>query len=274
MTETMSTHGLVAELATMLEQMGNELDGLLAPLADWQWSTDTPAEGWTIAHQVAHLAWTDRQSLAALEDPEAFDRVLDAAAEDPHGVVEAGAREGLDEAGSALSARWRAGRQRLAAAIVAADPGVPVRWFGPPMKPASMVTARIMETFAHGLDIADALAVPPVGLVGLRQVCHLGVRTRDYSFARRDIEAPADEFRVDLRGPRGESWAWGPVDAEQTVRGPALDFAMLVTRRRHHADLDLVVEGRDARRWLDIAQAFAGPAGSGRLTAASVDGSE
>lgn len=102
MTETMSTHGLVAELATTLEQMGNELDELLAPLADWQWSTDTPAEGWTIAHQIAHLAWTDRQSLAALDDPEAFDRVLDAAAEDP--------------------------ARRLADAIVAADPGVPVRW--------------------------------------------------------------------------------------------------------------------------------------------------
>jgi hypothetical protein len=45
---------------------------------------------------------------------------------------------------------------------------------------------------------------------------------------------------------------------------PAYDFCLLVTQRRHRDDPDLVATGPDADRWLDIAQAFAGPPGNGR----------
>jgi uncharacterized protein (TIGR03084 family) len=266
MTETKRVESVVGELVVILAQLGRELDDLLTPLPEADWLMPTPAEGWTIAHQIGHLAWTDRQSVAALRDPAAFEQAVEAANSDPHGFVEAGAREGVADAGGRLLSRWQDGRQLLTAALEEADPGAPVPWFGPPMKPASMATARIMETFAHGLDITDALGQPPGGLVGLKQVCHLGVRTCKYAFLRRDLEAPGQEFRVELRGPDGEDWAWGPASAEQSVRGSALDFAMLVTRRRHRVDLDLNAEGPDADRWLDIAQAFAGPAGSGRST--------
>lgn len=57
---------------------------------------------------------------------------------------------------------------------------------------------------------------------------------------------------------------YGPEDAAQRVTGPALDFCLLVTQRAHRADLAVRAEGADADRWLDIAQAFAGPAGPGR----------
>lgn len=132
------------------------------------------------------------------------------------------------------------------------------------MKPASMATARIMETFAHGLDITDTRGLPVGGLGCVRHVCHLGIRTRNFAFTTNGIEAPATEFRVELRGPDGQKWSWGPDDAEQSVSGSALDFSMLVTQRRHRSDLDLAFQGPDADRWLDIAQAFAGPSGSGR----------
>ena len=59
-------------------------------------------------------------------------------------------------------------------------------------------------------------------------------------------------------------WAWGPEDAEQRVTGPAYDFCLLVTQRRHRDDLALEATGTDADKWLDIAQAFAGPSGGGR----------
>jgi uncharacterized protein (TIGR03084 family) len=59
-------------------------------------------------------------------------------------------------------------------------------------------------------------------------------------------------------------WTWGPDDALQRVTGPAVDFCLLVTQRRHRDDLALVAEGVDADAWLDIAQAFAGPPGEGR----------
>jgi uncharacterized protein (TIGR03084 family) len=132
------------------------------------------------------------------------------------------------------------------------------------MSPTSMATARFMETWAHGLDVADALGVPAAPTDRVRHVAHLGVRTRDFAFVNRGLEPPTTEFRVELVAPSGERWEWGPAEAAQSVRGSAYDFCLLVTQRRHRADLDLAAVGEDADRWLDIAQAFAGPAGAGR----------
>lgn len=77
------------------------------------------------------------------------------------------------------------------------------------------------------------------------------------------MAAPDEEFRVELTGPSG-LWTYGPPDAAQRVTGPALDFCLLVTQRIHRSDTAVRAEGPDADRWLDIAQAFAGPAGPGR----------
>ena len=98
----------------------------------------------------------------------------------------------------------------------------------------------------------------------VRHVVHLGVRTRDFAFATHQLAPPPDEFRVELRAPSGDEWSWGPDDAAQSVTGSAWDFALLVTHRRNREDLDLVTMGPDADRWLDVAQAFAGPPGEGR----------
>jgi uncharacterized protein (TIGR03084 family) len=137
-------------------------------------------------------------------------------------------------------------------------------WFGPPMSAASMATARLMETWAHGLDVADALGVSRPATARLRSIAHIGVRTRDYAFAVNGLAAPADPFLVELRAPDGTTWSWGPADAAQRVRGSAEDFCMLVTQRRPRAELDVAADGADALTWLTIAQAFAGPPGAGR----------
>jgi uncharacterized protein (TIGR03084 family) len=127
-----------------------------------------------------------------------------------------------------------------------------------------MATARLMETWAHGVDVTDALRLPPSASPRLRHVVHLGVRTRDFAFGRHGLPAPVDPFRVELTAPDGETWAWGPEDAGQRVTGPALDFCLRVTQRRHRDDLRLRATGPDADRWLDVAQAFAGDPGAGR----------
>jgi uncharacterized protein (TIGR03084 family) len=121
-----------------------------------------------------------------------------------------------------------------------------------------------MESWAHGLDIADALGVERVPTARLRHVAHLGVRTRGFAYLVRELDPPEAPIRVELTGPGGEQWTWGPGDAEQRVVGPALDFCLLVTQRRHIDDLALVAVGADAEHWLTIAQAFAGPPGAGR----------
>ena len=131
------------------------------------------------------------------------------------------------------------------------------------MSAASSLTARIMETWAHTQDIADALGVTREPTDRLRHVAHIGVGARAFSYAVHG-ETPAAEIRIELTGPDGTPWTWGPADAEDRVTGPALDFCLLVTQRRHRDDLALVIEGPAAAEWMSIAQAFAGAAGTGR----------
>ena len=247
-----------------LRAEGDDLDRLVADLDGAGWATPTPAAGWTVAHQVSHLAWTDRLAGMAARDPAEFERELRAAAADPQGYVEAGAAEGAAQPADQLLDRWRRGRAELLGLLAATPADTRLPWFGPPMKVPSMATARIMELFAHGQDIADALGVRRPPTARLRHVAHLGVRTRDFGFLVHGRTPPAEEFRVELTGPDGTTWAWGPPDAAQRVTGPALDFCLLVTQRRHRADLDVRADGSDADRWLDLAQCFAGLPGTGR----------
>ncbi|MEU0411050.1 TIGR03084 family metal-binding protein [Streptomyces griseorubiginosus] len=241
-----------------------ELDRLVAELTAEQWTLPTPAPGWTVAHQIAHLAWTDHSSLLAVTDPKAFSREVEKALAAPGDFVDNGAEEGAGKPPARLLAYWRAGREDLAEALRDAPEGARFPWYGPPMSTASMATARLMETWAHGLDVADALGVTREPTDRIRHIVRLGVRTRDFSFGVHGLTPPFEEFRVELISPSGELWVHGPDDATDRVTGPALDFCLLVTQRAHRADLDLTAVGEDADRWLDIAQAFAGPPGKGR----------
>ncbi|MET8567892.1 TIGR03084 family metal-binding protein [Streptomyces sp. NPDC004783] len=247
-----------------LREESEQLDALVAGLSPEQWALATPAPRWTIAHQIAHLTWTDRSALVAVTDEDAFRALVEKAVAAPGTFVDEGAEEGARLAPAELLAAWREGRAALAKALRESAPGARFPWYGPPMAAASMATARLMETWAHGLDVADALGVvrPPTGR--LRHVARLGVRARDFAYAAHGLTPPAEPFRVDLTGPDGDPWTYGPEDARQRVTGPALDFCLLVTQRAHRADLALTAEGPDADRWLDIAQAFAGPPGAGR----------
>ncbi|QEV18692.1 TIGR03084 family metal-binding protein [Streptomyces alboniger] len=248
-----------------LRSESEELDRLVAELAQERWALATPAPGWTVAHQIAHLAWTDRAALLAATDPGAFAAEGEKAAAAPGSFVDEGAEEGAALPPDELLAGWRSGRDRLWRALSEAPAGARLPWYGPPMAVPSMATARLMETWAHGQDVADALGVPRTPTDRLRHVARIGVRTRDFAFAVRGLGAPGEEFRVELTSPvTGEVWAYGPQDARQRVTGPALDFCLLVTQRAHRTDLALRAEGPDADRWLSLAQAFAGPPGAGR----------
>jgi uncharacterized protein (TIGR03084 family) len=242
----------------------DELDALVASLPENRWRELTPARGWTIAHQIGHLLWTDRLALTSVTDEPTFGELLTIAAANPSGFVDAAAEEQAGRSAAELLDDWRATRRRLHAALLAVPSDRKLVWFGPPMSPASMATARLMETWAHGLDVADSLGVRRQATARLRSIAHLGVRTRDFAFALHEQVAPSEPFRIELRAPDGSMWEWGPRDAAQRVTGSALDFCYLVTQRRALSSLDVVAEGDDAKRWLAIAQAFAGPPGTGR----------
>lgn len=247
-----------------LRAESDALDALVADLPDEGWQTATPAPGWTVAHQIAHLWWTDRVSLKSVTDEASFTVVLGEAAKDPLGFVDAGALELARTPPAELLSSWRADRAALHAALLEVADGRKLPWFGPPMSAPSMATARLMETWAHGLDVADALGVRRPATARLRSVAHIGVRTRDFAFTVHGLTPPAEMFHVELSGPDGAVWSWGPEDAAQSVTGSAEDFCMLVTQRRAPRELDVVAVGADAQKWLTIAQAFAGPPGPGR----------
>jgi uncharacterized protein (TIGR03084 family) len=257
----------VTDIAALLADLvaeGDELDARVSTLDESGWRTPTPADGWTIAHQIAHLTWTDRATILAATDVEAFSAELRAAMTTGENPVDAAAAQGAAQPPNDLLATWRRGRNDVVAALGAVPPGQKLPWFGPPMAPASMATARLMETFGHGQDALDALGIRRVPTVRLRHVAHIGVRTVGFAFAVHDKPAPAEPFRFELTGPDGDLWTWGPDDAVNRIIAPALDFCLLVTQRRHRDDLRLTVTGDQASEWVPIAQAFAGPPGAGR----------
>lgn len=257
----------MADLAALLDDYAAEcadLENLVAPLTPEQWQTPTPAPRWDIATQIAHLTWTDEVSVIAATDAEAFAAFVAEAAPRVLTVVDEGAEEIAETPPADLLVRWRTGRERLIAALAAVPAGTKLPWFGPPMSAASMISARIMETWAHGQDVADALGVTRVPTARLRTVAHISVRTRNFAYMVNGESGPSEEFRVELTAPDGTLWTWGPEDAPQRVTGPAVDFCLITTQRRHRADTALLTEGPDADHWLGIAQAFAGPPGAGR----------
>lgn len=257
-----------APLVGELRAESDDLDALVADLTPGQWARETPAPGWTITHQIAHLLWTDRVALTAVTDEPGFAEILAAAGENPTGFVDAAAEELALTPPGELLADWRVTRGSLHDHLLTVEEGRKLPWFGPPMSAASMATARLMETWAHGLDVADALGVRRVPTARLRAIAHIGVRTRDFAYAVHGRTPPPEPFHVKLSAPAGVSgeqeWAWGPEDAPQRVTGSAEDFCMLVTQRRARSELNLVAVGPDAEQWLGIAQAFAGPPGPGR----------
>ena len=258
---------IVGDLVADLAAAGDELDALVSSLDDAAWHTDTPAPGWTVAHQIAHLYWTDKVALLAATDPEAFAEVIAEAMRNIDGFTDVTAEEGAARPRAELLDDWRAARAALGQALVDVPDGAKIPWFGPPMSAASMATARMMETWAHGLDIADALGVELEPAGSIRHVAHIGVRTRDFAYSVNGMTPPQRPFRIELVAPSGELWTWGPDDPDAvdgTVRGPAVDFCQLVTQRRALEDLDLQLDGERAREWAAIAQCFAGPPGAGR----------
>ena len=256
-----------SDIAGDLRAEQEALDDVVAPLTAEQWSTPTPSPGWTVADQIAHLTYFDGTATTAVTDP---DRFAAGTAELLETIT--GGTVDMDEATLSWSRglqpeelldRWRAGRARLldAAATLADDARVP--WYGPSMGAKAFLTARLMETWAHGQDVVDAVgASRPTG-DRLRHIARLGVMTRAWSYRNRGLDVPDERVRVELTAPTGGTWTFEEDATGGTVHGPAEDFCLVVTQRRHVDDTALVTDGEAARDWMEKAQAFAGAATEG-----------
>ncbi len=256
-------HDVLADLTAEQE----DLDRLVAGLSDSEWDLPTPAEGWSIRDQISHLAFFDEQAALAARDPDAFaDQINAALGED--GFVAGDLMAGHLARGRGLVPKqllewWRTARSDFVEVMSGVDAEARLPWYGPPMRAASSVVARLMETWAHGEDVAGALSVDRLPTDRLFHVAELGVKTFRFTFANRGLEVPEERVRVALRGPTGTVRVWND-GSDNSITGPLEEFCLVVAQRLHPSDTHLVVEGDVARRWLEIAQVFAGPPGPGR----------
>jgi uncharacterized protein (TIGR03084 family) len=247
----------------LLEDLADEqeaLDAVVAGLDDAAWETPTPSPGWRVRDQIGHLAHYDEQGRRAAADPDGFAADLAEALTDMAAFAAAAEALGRELTGAALLSAWRQRRTALLDALAAVPDGARLPWYGPPMSVRSFATARLMETWAHGQDVVDALgaAVRRQPTDRLRHVCHIGFGTFGWSWRVRGEEPPDADVRVELVLPSGTPWEAGPEGAANVVRGTAEDFCLVVTQRRHVSRTALSVQGDVAEAWMARAQCFAG----------------
>jgi len=252
-------------MATLLEEVVHDLaeehralERVLERMDIGQFEVATHAPGWAARDQVAHLAHFDEAATLAIGDPEGFKEYF-RKPENAEGAYLARARE---MPAADLIERWRRNAALLVDAAGSLDPAARIPWAGPAMSGVSHITARLMETWSHGLDVVDVVGVPRPDTDRLKHVAFLGFRTRTYSYSNRGMQLPDEGVRVVLTAPSGATWEFGV--GRDEVRGSAVEFCHVVTRRRHVLDTDLEVRGPLAEEWMGIAQAFAGPPGQGR----------
>ena len=238
-----------------------DLDAIVASLSEDDWRRATPSAGWSIADQVSHLWFFDQRAAMAITDADEFQRDMQWLF--ANGGTDASVAPGRSMSGAELLQSWRADRARLLDVARGIDPSSRVPWYGPAMAARSFITARLMETWAHGQDVADALGSTRSPTSRLKHVAHIGVRARPFSYAINSMAMPDLPIHVALGAPDGSTWEWGESSAN-TVSGDALEFCLVVTQRRHLGDTSLRVHGAAAEEWMGIAQAFAGDPGGGR----------
>ncbi|MCV7054320.1 TIGR03084 family metal-binding protein [Mycolicibacterium gilvum] len=251
-------HDGYKQLLDDLKAESDQLTDCLRTLSFEQWGHDTPAVGWGIQDQVTHLAFFDDATAMALQRPDEFRSFADALMADGMDFPDRIAENHRILSPESIFNWFRDSRADLLDVLSAHEPKDRMPWFGPDMSAASAATARLMETWAHGQDIYDALGVEHPPSPGLRSIAHLGVATFAFTHRLHGLDVPTEDVYVALDAPDGGLWTWGTVDSPEKVRGSAEEFVLVVTQRRHWTETDLVAEGGIASRWLDVAQAFAG----------------
>lgn len=258
---------MIKDIVNDLADEQADLDGVVRDLPPAKWDAITPAAPWTIRDTISHLAFFDERQTQAIRDPDGFadeiNRRMTGGTDD---YMSIGIGRGRKLTPDDVIVWWRAARASEIEAFLPMDPEQRLPWYGPPMKARSAVTARIMETWAHGQDVFDTLGLKREPTDRLLHVAELGVKTFSWSFTNRGLEVPTERVRVALRAPSGSQRVWND-GCSNSITGPVDEFCLVVAQRRHYLDTALVIEGDVARHWMEIAQVFAGPPGPGRPAA-------
>jgi uncharacterized protein (TIGR03084 family) len=259
--------GMANVLHALLKDLADEGACLLAVLDELDpvaWAVPTASVPWTIADQVSHLAWNDDATVLALTEPTRFLRDKPTTPDGIQKMVDRVIVDNHDRAPADLLQWFRGARRSLLDSFAGREATTRMPWYGPEMSLASKLTARFMETWAHGCDIYEALGIESKQTDRVRHVVFLGLRAIPNSFLSHGRPVPAEPVRLQVTSPNGDLWQMGDTNAVNVVTGSAWDLALLVTQRVHLTDTNLRSVGDVATEWLQIAQAFAGPPGAGR----------
>jgi len=247
-------HDFRAECAALYDVLA------AAPAAAWQQATQF--KGWTFDDILGHLHFSDHAAALAARSREEVQALFhEVHAARAAGMSFAGhTRRWLQGcAGPALLERWREHAQRLADTFAAFAPDQRFAWAGPDMSARSFMSARQMETWAHGQAVYDLLGLERVEHDRLRNIAVMGVNTYGWTFKVHRRDEPADKPYVRLTSPSRATWEWNDAAAASRIEGSAVDFCRVVTQTRNVRDTPLLVVGESARQWMEIAQCFAGP---------------
>jgi uncharacterized protein (TIGR03084 family) len=249
------TEGTSATVAVIddLEAEQERLEAILEALDEAAWRSPSAAEGWSVADVVLHLAQTedavvwmatggdaDRPRLQGPGVDDAAERMVQAERAEPAVVFE----------------RWKEGRRAALAALRSADPKQPIPWVTNPLKPATLATTRLAEHWAHGLDITGPLGAPYPDTDRLRHIAWLAHGTLPYAFALAGDEA--HPVHCELTGPGGDTWRYGPADADSTISGQAGAFCRVGAQRLSPEDSGLVASGPHGEAALRVLRTYAG----------------
>ena len=246
------------EQAEDFRQETRALHGLVASLAPGTCDEPTQFKDWTITDVIRHLHFWNRAAGLQLTDEAELVRLLRAIAR--AGGMRAVELSTVPESGQALRAAWLKTAGEIAELYATADPRARLKWAGPDMSARSSITARLMETWAHGQEVYDHLGVERIDHDRIRNIAHLGVSTFGWTYQVRRMELPTVAPFVRLTAPSGAIWTWGEEGTGDSIAGYATEFCQVVTQVRNVADTKLVVRGHVATQWMGMAQCFAGTA--------------
>ncbi|MGR3761774.1 TIGR03084 family metal-binding protein [Roseobacteraceae bacterium NS-SX3] len=238
------------------------LAAVLVDLPEAAFHQRTLFKDWTIDHVIGHLHLFNAAAEASLQGDAAFAAFIGPILKDMQSgksILECQFPWLGGLSGRALFEAWRAGAASCADAYARADPKARVKWVGPDMSALSSITARQMETWAHGQEVFDVLGLEREEHDRIRNIAHLGVVTYGWTFRNRGLEPPEPAPYVRLTAPSGAVWEWNTPQEGNAVHGSAVEFARVVTQVRNVADTALEIAGENATRWMEAAQCFAGP---------------
>ncbi|WP_146344506.1 TIGR03084 family metal-binding protein [Falsiphaeobacter marinintestinus] len=234
------------------------LYAVLADLPDADWTRPTQFKGWTLNDVLVHLHFWNQMADLSLQAPDGFKAKFGAMFPEmqKHGMR---AVENADVTlrGADLREAWRALYSDMGARWAGLDPKQRVQWAGPEMSVRSSITARQMETWAHGQEVFDLLGVERAEQDRVRNIVVLGVNTFGWAYKVNGLKVPDQMPFLSLVAPSGAVWTFGE-EGEDRIEGSAVEFAQVVAQTRNIADTELSVSGPVATQWTSIAQCFAG----------------